>query len=288
MLSASSLLRSKPPLYNSPGSSTQALESSPRWRSMLDNCMVEFVASLFVILALMFSWGWKANDDPFMQFIPALSIGLTLLCLKDEDYFFPDGSWTVTIVLWALGGYGSWTHVLARLVGQTLAFVAALAICTSATLPVMLLHADHPLPIVFVLEMFATMLEHMAVVYVVMPLLPADNTHGANFLFPKVKPKSDQSTKAPSNVVVMHAAVTFSALHWSMWRAFGTEMNPAITIVMAYVRDHQLHDPTLTAPHMVQNPWDHATMAVWGQLVGLLLSLAYTAAYIPRESKLWR
>jgi hypothetical protein len=50
---------------------------------MMDNFMVELVATLFLILAHVFCWGWK-QDDAFMQFIPALTTGLVLLCLKDE------------------------------------------------------------------------------------------------------------------------------------------------------------------------------------------------------------
>ena len=280
------------PLYNSPSSSTissssssSTLENSSRWRSMMDNCMVEFLSTLFLILATIFCWNWKANDDAFVQFIPALTMGLVLLCLKDEDYFFPDASWTVTIVLWALGGYGSWVHVLARLVGQSLALAVSIWICFGATMSPIVMHIEHPLWIVFALEMFATMLEHMAVVYVIMPLLPPTNSHGANFLFPKVKPKSDHSTKAPSNPVVMHAAITFSSLHWCLWRAFGTEMNPAITLVIALLRKHQ---QTAAVHDGGTDPWHHATMAIWGQLVGLFLCIVYTAVYIPRESKLWK
>ena len=184
-LYSSPLLHQQPNNNNGSVGSSITLESSPHWRSMMDNCMVEFVSTLFLILATVFCWGWK-TDDAFMQFIPALTMGLVLLCLKDEDYFFPDASWTVTIVLWALGGYGSWTHVIARLLGQSIALVVAFGICKNATVPAIVVHVEQPMSIVFVLVAFATMLEHMAVVYVIMPLLPPSNSHGANFLFPKV------------------------------------------------------------------------------------------------------
>jgi glycerol uptake facilitator-like aquaporin len=268
-----------------PPATTTILQGSSRWRTMMDNCIVEFFATLFLILATIFAWNWKNNDDIFDQFIPALTLGLILLILKDEDYFFPDAAWTVTIVLWALGGYGSWTHVLARLVGQTLALGAAFWVCSYATIPDMVYIKEHPLWIVFMLEVLATALEHMAVVYVIMPLLPPTNSHGANFLFPKVKPKSDKHTKAPSNPIVMHAAVTFSTLHWLLWRAFGTEMNPAVTLLIAFLRQRK---PLADAHHgTAVDPWHHATMAIWGQLIGLLICIIYTAVYIPRESKAW-
>ena len=245
---------------------------------MMDNCMVEFIATLFLILATVFCWGWK-TDDAFMQFIPALAMGLVLLCLKDEDFFFPDASWTVTIVLWALGGYGSWTHVAARLLGQSLALMLAFWICSLATVPAIVVHVKQPLSIIFALEVLGTMLEHMAVVYVIMPLLPAPSTQSqGSFFFPKVKPKSDSATKAPPPAAVMHAAVTFSSLHWCLWRAFGAEMNPAITLLLAFLRTDQ----------EVDDPWHHAVIAIWGQVVGLVLCIVYTTVYFPRESKMWR
>jgi glycerol uptake facilitator-like aquaporin len=63
--------------------STVVLESSPKWRSMVDNCTIEFIASLFLILATVFCWSWK-DDNPLLQFVPPLAMGLVLLCLKDE------------------------------------------------------------------------------------------------------------------------------------------------------------------------------------------------------------
>jgi hypothetical protein len=60
-----------------------------------------------------------------LQFVPALALGLVLLCIKDKDYFFPDTSPTVTFVLWILGGY-TWMHVAARVTGQLLGAVVAL------------------------------------------------------------------------------------------------------------------------------------------------------------------
>jgi hypothetical protein len=196
-----------------------------------------------------------------------------------QDFFFPDGSSTVTIVLWALGGYGSWTHVVARVVGQSVALGMAFWVCSAASVPTIVVHRSQPMTIVFAMEALATMLEHMAVVYVIMPLLPppAQQQHG--FMFPKVKPKSDHATKAPPNHAVMHAAVTFASLHWCLWRGFGTEMNPSITLVLAYLRKQQGVD---------EHAWEHATMAVWGQIVGLVMCIAYTAVYFPRESKMWR
>jgi len=101
-----------------------------------------------------------------------MALGLIMLCLKDEDYFFPDGSPMVTLVLWVLGGY-SWLHVVARFVGQGIGFGLAVWVCGNAVLPTLACHSIHATPmLVFILEMIGTIFEHMAIVYVVMPLLP--------------------------------------------------------------------------------------------------------------------
>ena len=259
-----------------------------RWRSIIDNCIIEFMAVLFVNLTTVMCWDFS-GDNQTLQFIPALVLGLVLLCLKDEDYFFPDASHTVTLVVWALGGYRTWSQPCARLLGQTVGLAVSLWICSAATLPHIVIHVQHPLSIVFVLEIIGTALEHMAVVYVILPLLPSENAHGSNFKFPKVKPKSHKDTEAPSNHSVMHAAITFTGVHFCLWRSFNVEMNPSVTILLAFIR--QMQQQPLASDHsggaQAPSPWSHATMAVWGQLVGVLVCIVYTVLYVPRETKYW-
>jgi len=265
-----------------------------QWRSMVDNCIIEFMSSLFVNLATIMCWDWS-GDKQSLQYIPAIVLGLVLMCLKDEDYFFPDATHTVTLVVWALGGYHTWIQPCARLCGQTLGFAASIWICSFATLPHVVIHVQHPLSIVFVLEIIGTALEHMAVVYVILPLLPPENSHGAKFKFPKVKPKSHEDTVAPSNKSVMHAAITFTGVHFCLWRSLNVEMNPAITLLIAYVRCLQEgSNSNISSGHGgkeealgIITPWSHATMGLWGQAVGLLVCIVYTVLYIPREAKYW-
>jgi glycerol uptake facilitator-like aquaporin len=276
---------------------------SERWRSIIDNCIIEFMAVLFVNLTTVMCWDFS-GDNQTLQFIPALVLGLVLLCLKDEDYFFPDASHTVTLVVWALGGYRTWSQPCARLFGQTVGLAVSMWICSVATLPHIVIHVQHPLSIVFVLEIIGTALEHMAVVYVILPLLPSESAHGSNFKFPKVKPKSHKDTEAPSNHSVMHAAITFTGVHFCLWRSFNVEMNPSVTILLAFIRQIQeqaslstsssssaagtsLEHNNSPTPHHGPSPWSHATMAIWGQLVGVLVCVVYTVLYVPRETKYW-
>ena len=238
------------------------------WRSLLDNCLVEVIASLFINLATVLCWP-DAEDTGPLQFVPALALGLVLLCLKDEDYFFPDGAPTVTLVLWILGGY-AWPHMLARLCGQAIGFGLALAIALS-TEPLKLEHrVEHAHTAVFALELVGTMVEHLAVVFVLMPLLPPTSPSEQG----KVRPKAHQDTPPPSNAAVMHAAVTFAVLHWCLWRGLCVEMSPPTTLLVAILRGHHTH-------------WETVRMALWGQAVGLGACMAYAALFIPRETKYW-
>ena len=171
--------------------------ATARWRSLVDNCVIELLASLFLNMTTLFCW--NSEHDTNIMLIPGMVMGLIMLCLKDEDYFFPDGSPLVTLVLWVLGGY-SWLHVVARLIGQCLGFALAVWICNHAVLPNLACQSIHATPmLVFTLEAIGTILEHMAIVYVVMPLLPPAHhptqvSEGLALIFPKVKPKSHQET----------------------------------------------------------------------------------------------
>jgi glycerol uptake facilitator-like aquaporin len=238
------------------------------WRSLLDNCMVEAIATLFISLTTILCWPEVSDTGP-LQFMPPLALGLVLLCLKDEDYFFPDGAPTVTLVLWVLGGY-AWPHMLARLCGQAIGTGLALAIALGAEVPKLDHRVEHARAAVFALELVGTMVEHLAVVFMLMPLLPPTSPSEQG----KVRPKAHQDTPPPPNSAVMHAAISFSVLHWCLWRGLCVEMSPPLTLMVAILRGSRAH-------------WDVVSMALWGQAVGLGACMAYAALFIPRETKYW-
>jgi glycerol uptake facilitator-like aquaporin len=293
----------------------------PRWRTLVDNFVVEFMASLFVTLLTFLCWPHTMQD--VLQFVPALALGLVLICLKDEDYFFPDTSPTVTFVLWILGGY-TWTHVVARMAGQLLGSLVALWICLYTHLPPLNYRDHHTLSITFVMETIGTALEHMAVVYVVLPLLPPAHSKQHNsdtaapqatqtamatpmaamrhppyyyyfpnqqglvanslrFVSPRIKPKSHADAQAPSNQSVMHAAITFAGLHWCLTRGLSIEMNVPMTVLLAILRLEK--DPAYSGQTSLV--WSEVTAAIWGQVVGVSLCVTYVALFAPRETKFW-
>ena len=63
-------------------------------------------------------------------------------------------------------------------------------------------------------------------------------------------------------------AFAFATLHWCLWKTFDTEMNPAVTILLTMMRAKQ---------HPDHDPWAHCVMALWGQVLGLLLCLVRAA-----------
>ena len=251
------------------------------WRTLLDNCLIELIAALFLHLVTVLCWPGPdaAPMDVFLQFAPAVVLGLNLLCIKDEDYFFPDGAPTVTLVLWILGGY-NWQHVAARVFGQAAGVGITLWITLAATDVSPLKHrTDHPHAVLFALELIGTLIEHLAVVYVLLPLLPPLSSAVPHIGgMRKVKLKAHPDTQPPPNSAVMHAAITFSVLHWCLWRGLSVDMSPSMTLLIA-----TLH----SARHTPGDVWSTAVVALWGQLVGVCLCVLYAALYVPRDIKFW-
>ena len=278
--------------------------------SLIDSFIVELLSSIFVSLSVIFSWDWTGQNFA-LQFIPGITLGLIMLCLKDEDYFFPDGSPLVTCMLWLMGGYLTWMHSCVRLLAHAIGFGFSYWMCTISPIPVMVYHRQYTANAYFAMETFTTAIEHIALVYVVMPLLPPVNLQGTKFLFPRFKPKAHPETLAPSNAVIMHAAVIFSTVHWVFWRMLSCEMNPQVLLLLTMLREFQEssgmdlaksyhssqdHGAQLYLPQYQQqglepkpqqkiDHWSFFVMGFWGQLLGLLVSIGYALFFVPRSHK---
>ena len=236
------------------------------WKSVVDNIFIEFLASLFIIMSAVM-YGGEASEmvfaDPWTQIIPAVTICGVMLCLKDGDCFFPDATPSVTILMWAVGGYDHWLQPLARIGGQTLAAGVVLWMCHDIAVP-SFGSAGRPPAVIFAFEMTSTTIEHMGAVYLFIPMLPAVS-HG------RVRAKHHHETLAPALQDVMHAALAFAGIHWALRLSFMSEMNPLATIVR----------------HTLWNQgWEECTMAIWGQGVCVLVALIYIVNYYsPRKQR---
>lgn len=265
-------------------------------RSLVDNFIIEFVASLFVYISL--GLFWNAGDE--LRFAPAATLGLVMLCLKDEDLFFPDASPTVTFLLYVLGGY-HWSHLVARVLGQGCALGISIWFCSTAVLPVLDFRVKQPLNAVFGLEVLGSALEHLTVVYFVLPMLPTfhDNnnnttsfsTHNNKNTIKKKKAmisffhqarfgkrKCDSIVPPPAHLV-LHAALIITVLHYLLQRGFCVEVNPFSSIFLASV---MMMQQRTDYEHGNSDGWDHAGAAIWGQLLGVLFVAAYSIAFAPR------
>ena len=179
------------------------------WRSIVDNLVLETIASLFInVTAVSFgNLGFEgvAFTEPWLQLVPALAVGLVLLTCKDEHYLPPDATPTITLLFFCLGAYGSWVQAAARLLGHCLGFAIALVLCQSLPQPPQALPLERPGGAIFASEVIATCVEHMSIVYLLLPLLPS---HSARF-DPRQGPAN-----TPNNTAMTHAAAAFALSHW--------------------------------------------------------------------------
>ena len=219
-------------------------------RSLVDNFLIEFIATLFIYVTVVL-YGTVEGD---MRFAPSLAMGLVILCLKDEDLFFPDASATVSVILYYLGAYNG-PELMTRLCGQFCAMVVAFAFFIDSHHDE--IHSSAPMKMVFFYECIGTILEHLTVVYFVVPML--SNAAAS------VMRKSDLT--GPSNGIVAHTAIVVGVLHFLLQRGLHAEMNPAGTCLLALLS-------------IV--PMGHAVTALAGQCIGVIFSLVYLIAFAPR------
>lgn len=222
-------------------------------RSLVDNFLIEFIATLLIyVTTVLFS---TVEGD--MRFAPSLAIGLVILCLKDEDLFFPDASATVSVILYYLGAYNA-PELLTRLCGQLCALAVAFAFFIDSQHAEV--HHSTPLKMIFFYEWIGTIMEHLTIVYFIAPMLI--NAAAANATIMR---KHDLT--GPPNGVVAHTALVVGVLHFLLQRGLHAEMNPTATCLLAMLSIM---------------PLDRAITALAGQCIGVIFSLLYLCAFAPR------
>lgn len=277
------------------------------WRTVIDNFVMELLSALFINVSTVMYGGMKARqeapvfEDPWTQLIPALVMGLVMVSLKDDDFFFPDTTQTMTLLMWAVGAYDNWLHPFARLLGQTTAIGITLWFCKDIAIAPWVSLGRLP-AVIFSSEMLSTIIEHMAVVYLFLPLLPvAMHLQMQRSRLPRdsglrVMPKNDPETEEPQFQAVMVAALAFSGVHWCLRLSFLAEINPSLSVIKATLWTWQVqqHAASLGAnstqatasshDHVkeeVDEIWSECLMAMWGQIVGFLIALVYIVNYLP-------
>ena len=258
------------------------------WRAVMDNFVIEFLAALFINMSCVMYGGMKYKhddvlfSDPWTQLIPAIVMGLVMMSLKDDDFFFPDSTQTITLLMWSVGAYDNWVHPFVRIMGQTVAMGITIWLCKDIPIPLWVSLGRLPM-VIFASEMVSTIIEHMAVVYLFLPLLPSivhSLMNNARQTYPKVRvqTKKHPETEEPSNQVVMHASIAFAAVHWCLRLCFLSEINPSITFIKATLWTWQQNATDTVA---IDEIWSESLMAIWGQCVGFLIALVYIVQYLP-------
>lgn len=150
------------------------------WRQikrLLDAALIEMLASFFVHTVSVMHWTEPGvvQADWTIQFIPPLAWGMALLILKDEDMIFPDTTMSITLLQWALGAYkDDWARPIACIFGQLcgVGLCIGLASVQSVDLPDYTEHTHFTNTALVLLNCAATALEHLAVLYIILPLQP--------------------------------------------------------------------------------------------------------------------
>lgn len=249
-------------------------------RVLLDAIIIEFLASFFVHVVVLMHWSEPTHVDPSdwtLQFLPAVAWGMVLLILRDQDLFFPDTTASITLVQWCLGAYHTWKSPIIRIVGQLLGATAAVGLATLNTvrLPDYTENEHTGRLGLFFLNFAATTLEHLACIYIVLPLLPITNSHI------KVVSSSaslkEENRAAPSTERISMAAFAFACVHWLLWKTFNSEMIPTITVSVGFMRSYTGAD-SVSASHA----WELVGFCVLGQIVGVVCALGYALFLIPK------
>jgi hypothetical protein len=160
----------------------------------LNNAFIELVATFLLLFGSIYEPHF--SPDMLAQLIPGAAILVVIMALKDKNYFCPDGSPMVTLVLLCAGAYtgpnrgkGGWdtvynqlkstqvVDVFMRLLGQTLAFVVVYTAVVQhhrGELVNTPFHQAMGLKVQMINEFAATLISCLSVAYCIMPLMKPD------------------------------------------------------------------------------------------------------------------
>ena len=275
-------------------SDVQEIKTETIW-TMFDSFIVETIASFFVCSVCVLHWAEpnRPTDDWTIQFLPPLSWAFIMLSIHDRDGWFPDTSSFMTLIQWALGSYSQWDQPLVRIFGQLTGMslcIALLSVPGVTTRDLTERHESNSASIV-VMNLAATFLDHIAAMYIILPLLPFfnstsnsgnTNTAGSNLSRQRHHQYQLLPNKQSTNAAFSHSierialsALVFAGVHWTLWKSFASEMNPLVTFVIAVQRGWQVGTYD-------EASWIRTGCAIAGQFVGLCFCLLYIITCIPK------
>ena len=173
--------------------------------------------------------------------IIAFTSVLSMLCLKDEDFYPPDSAPQVTLALKSIGAYDGNTEVACRLLAQAVASVVGSCIA----IQFLNTHEHKDINykgefIVYVMEALGVMIECLILVFLMAPLLTIQTKGNKES---KIRTKKDTETKVPSTGSLLQVAVLLAIIHWVLCYVFTVELHPYITLAKSLLT-HREGDET--------------------------------------------
>ena len=231
----------------------------------LSNASVETLGSLMLLLVTVACEVMPSvEQDLNREWYVAVVTVLSLVCLKDEDFYPPDGAHHITAALYSIGVYDTKAEVFFRLLGQTIGVVVGWLIASQLDLshskP---FHAKTSVGVICTIEALGTLLETLTLVYLLVPLLTVKQPGNVW----RLKPKTDTETHTPSTERLLCVATVLVVLHWTLFSVFGADLQPAVTLVLSVLRGDSL---------------DVTIGRLLAQVVGTSVACFYSRFYVQR------
>lgn len=244
---------------------------------LLDGFAVETIASFFICIISIVHW---CNSDEIPQndwtveFLPAFGCTIILLCIRDCDQWFPDGSWIITLSQFALGIYKDWQTPAARILGQLTGVAIAIGIMRIPDFKVADLNHHTTIltnEAVFSLNLISALVENISIIYIVLPLIPALHSQQQINKQHKLKETDKQNQR------IALAAIILGSLKWCVWKIFNTETNPSVAFILYLQRALQkgnIGDSTV---------WHEYYSVIGAQAVATILCIIYAWIFIKQH-----
>ena len=257
-------------------------------KDLFDNAFIEFLAALILLSSAIYEP--HMQGDILAQLVSGAAIVVVMMTLKDKNYFCPDGSFMVTVVLMCAGAYTgankgvTWREkviaqakatlqhlpdIFVRWTGQILAFIV---LYYGVVQPRRNSLKDAPFEQIMgesleiTNEFLATMMECVGTAFCIMPLLrPDGDARDPNY---ENAFASKTDTDPPTNKRLYVAATSLGLLRIVLERLFRTTMNPFAFVLQCEIIGQECSH-------------DKQTAVIGAQFCGLFVAGVYSYMYLP-------
>ena len=135
-------------------------------------------------------------------------------------------------------------------------------------------HADTTNEAVFTTNLISTLIESIAIIYLILPLIPSLHIQIQNRHKPKQKNTEMHQLKETDkqNGRIAFAAVIFGGLRWTIFKTFNCETNIAVGFVLYLQRHWQGNN----------NIWHEYALVFGAQILATVLCVLYAICFITK------